>query len=71
MLIFNTWPTCPECGCRLQITVLYNKNVVGYDSSMGVLKHFGLDPHKDARGCVCKRIADTWTAEYRQIANYI
>jgi hypothetical protein len=71
MLNFNTWPCCPECGCRLKISVMISKGVTGYDDKLGILKHFGLDPHKDARGCACKRIAETWTADYRKIEAYI
>jgi hypothetical protein len=71
MLKFNTWPCCPECGCRLEISVIISKGVTGYDDKFGVLRHFGLDPRKDARGCACRKIADTWTADYRQIKAYI
>jgi hypothetical protein len=71
MLKFDTWPTCPECGCRLKIDVVSNKNIMGYDSGLGMLKHFGPDSHKDARGHTCKRVADSWTAEIKQVEKYI
>ena len=49
----KVWPTCPECGCRLEI----------FENSVFVtLKHFdGNLVDKDARGCKCISINDEWT----------
>jgi hypothetical protein len=40
----KVWPTCPECGCRLNIEVM---------EEWTCLSHFGMDSEKDARGCIC------------------
>ena len=47
----RVWPTCPECGCRLE----YLENGMFIN-----LLHFGLGP-KDARGHACSYIDDEWT----------
>ena len=45
-------PTCPECGCRLEI----------FENGMFVtLRHFWGSPEKDARGCICKGLDLEWT----------
>jgi hypothetical protein len=41
------WPTCPECGCRL--------NLIPMDE-FTLCQHFGLNSKKDARGCTCSLV---------------
>lgn len=44
----KVWPTCAECGCRLQ-------------KAAGYWIHFiGEVEGKDARGCICKYVNSLW-----------
>ena len=48
----RVWPTCSECGCRLDISVV---------DEWACLTHFGLEDEKDARGCFCPIVNQrTW-----------
>jgi len=47
------WPTCEECGCRLQKSPSESNVPL-------ILNHFGSDPHQDARGCRCKNLWLGW-----------
>lgn len=40
----KVWPTCPECGCRLNL---------GFMEEFTCLFHFGESSEIDARGCSC------------------
>jgi hypothetical protein len=55
----KVWPTCPECGCRLEILENY---------LFVTLRHFGLG-RKDARGCACSYIDDEWTTQKKEISH--
>jgi hypothetical protein len=50
----KVWPTCPECGCRLDIISLSYEDLI-------LAQHF-FDGHldKDARGCICPLVNETW-----------
>lgn len=44
------WPTCDDCGCRLDITEAY----FARDGFM--LEHFWHSYERDARGCKCPQL---------------
>jgi hypothetical protein len=46
----KVWPTCPECGCRL------NTDAFAFMAEWVGLSHFGTDKEKDARGCKCSLV---------------
>lgn len=44
----KVWPTCPECGCRLQRVAGFWGHFIGKESD------------NDARGCKCKYVSTLW-----------
>jgi hypothetical protein len=42
----KVWPYCSSCGCRLDMLSTNKINEIA-------LVHFGMNPFKDARGCIC------------------
>lgn len=55
----KVWPTCPKCGCRLEI----------FENNFFVnLRHFGLGQY-DARGCKCTHIDREWTFPKRTVSH--
>jgi len=71
MLVRNgqkVWPTCPDCGCRLQII---------NDGPNYMLWHFlgkitNVSPthqiwETDARGCKCMSLVEFWIVERSQL----
>ena len=56
----KVWPTCPKCGCRLEI--LDNGKVIN-------LRHFWGGLTKDARGCVCMALNLEWAIIKKEISH--
>lgn len=50
----RVWPTCPECGCRYEITKMANPS---WNNDGWTLSHFGDDDKRDARGCICSLVS--------------
>lgn len=71
MLVRNgqkVWPTCPDCGCRLQIVDDGPKYILWH--FLGKVTHVSLTEqkwHTDARGCKCPSLVDFWIFEREQL----
>jgi len=55
----RVWPTCPDCGCRLEF--LENGMFIN-------LRHFGWPV--DAKGHKCEYIDDEWTYLKGEISHF-
>lgn len=57
----KVWPTCPECGCRLDIVD---------DGAVYFFWHFThrYNPwYQDARGCKCSNLFEHWVLDKTEI----
>ena len=51
----KVWPTCPECGCRLEM----DGDTTEPDSEI-IVYHYQYHPDRDARGHKCNLLSDYW-----------
>ena len=59
----RVWPTCDECGCRLNLYI--------EDSKWTSMRHFGLHYKKDARGCTCSQVNTEFFIKTEEIEHIV